>query len=117
MASVSTAITAQRRDHRDLKEYYYGPPKAIKDKQELMANDIGFIVEQLKSKVASNWRELQQPETYNKFSARSCISHKPGTQAFLAVFDSLKPWLTRIKTEFESKVTFWKESEIVAELA
>ena len=82
-----------------------------------MADDIGFIVEQLRSQVTPNWQELQQPETYNKFSARSCISHKPGTQAFLAGFDNLDPWLTRLKTEFESEGTIWKESEIVAELA
>ena len=117
LESCSTAITAQRQVHRDMKEYFHGPSKMLKDKRELMTEDIDFIVEQLKSKVASNWQELQQPETYNKFSARSCISHKPGTESFLAVFGGLETWLARLKSEFENEGSFWQDAELQAEMA
>lgn len=117
LESCSTAITAQRQVHRDMKEYFHGPSKMLKDKRELMSEDIDFIVEQLKSKVASNWKQLQHPETYNKFSARSCISHKPGTESFLAVFGGLEPWLARLKSEFESEGSFWQDAELQAEMA
>lgn len=82
-----------------------------------MADDIDFIVSQLKARVASNWSQLQETETYNRFSARSCLSHKPGTESFLEVFGKLEPWLTRLKREFESEGTFWQEEELQAEMA
>lgn len=117
LKNVSKGLTAKRQVHRQVRQYSHGAASERKEKRELMEEDIAFVVSELKDKVASNWKELLQPETYSRFSARSCKTQKPGTAMFLSVFGGLQPWLERLEAEYNSECTFWKEDEVMAELA
>jgi hypothetical protein len=98
LKTVTTGLTATRANHRLFNDYIQNPPRKAQDYEERMWEDVEFLVSQFNEHIGRTWRDLRQPQTFNRFSVRGVRREKAVPATMEDVHEKLPAWLQHLKS-------------------
>lgn len=96
--NISMGKTAVKEVHHVFNDYIQNNPRAAKDYEENMWEDVEFLVEQFNSKIGSSYSAIRRRETFNNFSGRGHTSTTSGSAKMAKVREDLPAWIQHLKS-------------------